>query len=292
MIVNANVCDAAVVERVQHELQPLLGLVIPQETRDAVAFQLVYQTTHGDLSLAAEAAEQLVTMDRRAGLPARLCRTLRHQSVPLRLLGRWDEAEEAMREALSISEAYGLKLDILASTHLLANFALDRDDLRAASAWIKRWTELPDAPVTVLSAQSFTVTATRVALGEGRIEDARALFRGIERSLIDDCRARPRNCGLAIALRLRLLEPGEPDPDLVAQLHEGHIRARAWALHDDETEILVRCLQRLNRIAEARTLLSQYINRFRRERWAIPRPLRQLSAALRVTQERIISVAH
>jgi hypothetical protein len=278
LILNDTFCSKPVADRVMAIAQPLFPLVANDDPRDALAVSMIYITTHGDLTRALRDSKNLVELDRRTGNPARLARTLRFASNPARILGRWADAEASLREALRISETYGLT-SALNALACLADCAADVDNLEAASAWIERAIQSAvwDPERTHVSVM---ITAARIELMQGRAHKARELVAPFLDRMLTDKRTRVRNCGLAVALRIRRLSGAGANPDLVEQLYEGHLIARSWALHDEEAETLVHCLNDLGRIDEARETLCAYVTRFRRERWPIPRSLRQVCAEL------------
>jgi DNA-binding SARP family transcriptional activator/tetratricopeptide (TPR) repeat protein len=108
--------------------------------------ELIFHTEDGDLKAAAIAGAEFVALARSGNSLANLAQALRYSAKPLRWLGRFDAAGEALLEALEIAERLGSAGLASLTMRLLAELSLEQGDLNTCETWVERGLALTPEP--------------------------------------------------------------------------------------------------------------------------------------------------
>lgn len=239
---------------------------------DALFAQVVYHSSAGDLDTAVSCAQELVhTSRQQSGLP-QLIRALKSLNIPLRRAGRTDEACAASEEVYTLAVKYNLPSTALGAAEQIAWTLLDVEDFDGARGWRSRmlqWEATADDRIFHYASRGLVA---RMAILEGDWSKASELDVANEQHLSEPA-GRQRIIALSYWAQIRAKQLPYAS---VEQRHlddfTGLYRAlRSMGNQDYAVASLCLLLHRLGKSGEATALLGEYINRYRRERYAPPR---------------------
>ena len=144
---------------------------------------LVYHTACGDLSIGISSARALVDEQRTNGNVGDFFRALVNAAVPLRVAGLFEEAEEMLIEALSVTQQHKIAVGTAEVLISLIHLAIERARIEDAH----RWYRMVCTDKTFSMERRFqiekTTLAVRLTLLGDQPEDAHGLLPGIGRKL-------------------------------------------------------------------------------------------------------------
>ncbi len=142
-IVAENLCEWDRLRDIRERVRTLAGddssLSIQAQT-----VELIFHTELGDLTVAKQAGEELVRLQRERGSLRGLAQALRFASYPLRVLGEYAEACRLVRESVELAEQHLLIGEAANSSDVLASISCEAGMLPAAATWhdrAVRWAE-------------------------------------------------------------------------------------------------------------------------------------------------------
>jgi tetratricopeptide (TPR) repeat protein len=235
-----------------------------------VKTDLIFHCEAGDLETAVAAGTELVELARSCNSAAKLAQALRFSAKPLRWLGRFDVAREALAEALEIADRLdsgglaSLTLELIARTYL------EQGDIDAADTWAERGlARIPEShPKHTTDIQSLRATNSLI---RGDVDTARRIAE--EANL----RVDPSNClnrynYYMLAINTQIASQTNPGP--LSPAASEFLRLFAGRQSFGEQDTFAYCADRLLRSAgqgrEAAQLLNDYWHEHRRERYPLP----------------------
>lgn len=240
--------------------------------------ELVYHSSRGDLTRAAQTIDRITASARTTANPFLVSKYFGNCVTALRLLGETDKARNLLAEAIELATsrrcyviAKYLMLQLVRIELVEGNYLEAR--LRFDSAC--SWTFPPDDKRATV--QNDYLLA-RLLLHENRIEEARDVIAPLI-TKCDDVSIVFRGPILATALRIALASKTQASniSALVAELEEMHMKDRAAGWNDFETHALFLGLVALGRREYAVALVKQYLRKFRRDRSRIPPELSEIA---------------
>jgi DNA-binding SARP family transcriptional activator len=205
------------IERIYLEVKPFLS--DPHvDNRARLQVQVIYHTMCGDLREGVRFARERITLERAAGTVLQLSNAMSDLAFAMRRGGPEDEIPAILEEAYDI--AIGRKLFVSARDYAdrLAAFLIDTGR-QGYERWLMRARESHGEAIEVHSLFSAKMYAVRVALLQGRVDEAEQIFN--EAIPWDWLKDRHSWRAAAVALQLRLHIAGKVDPpDLVSDIEE------------------------------------------------------------------------
>jgi hypothetical protein len=234
----------------------------------------------GDLTAAGSFAKERIAMERRSGSWLQLTNAISDLAYVLRRSGPPEEIHNVLAEAYEI--AIARKLFAAASDYAerLAECMIDTD--RAlAELWLNRATQSHLESDQMQTAFSVGVVRTRLALWDGRLDDADRLINAFRWDWLGD---RHKCRGAALALRVRTHIARRHSVDCVFsdvnELRSLYERIARLGGEDYEISSLCSGLIYIGDQAAARTHLHDYVSSKRRERTPFSQELSEICSAL------------
>lgn len=251
----------------------------PQRDAHFMTCSVTYHSSFGDLSIAVDAASELISRRRSEGNAAALARALRGSWIPRLRVGDFDGALDSTLEAFAIAERYRMAGDALAAASHLAAINLELDRLDQALSWALVSLDWARSTEERFSSGESILCYLRTLATSGDEPGAWArLPFGLDEILRMD-RLRARVSWLALwATLAKQVEPRDRLDVAAGELE------RLWALcataggQDFNAHALVGLLDALGEKEKAVSTLTAYLSVRRRETSAVPS---YLSAAMR-----------
>ncbi|MFN2398823.1 MAG: AAA family ATPase [Gemmatimonadaceae bacterium] len=264
LIIADNLCDPATAHTICEATNNLIGdSNLDEPTRQK--FLLVWQTSFGDLSLAAEAARNLVRAEREYGNPAALVRALVWASHGLRSAGHLTESMDFLHEAFGLATTHGLTTQAAVVAGNAANYCLESDELQTARSWYCHTGASRDRLSGTLTGSFLAVVGAELAMLEGRHEDAYSLLASSESALPSKLQHMTAQSNI---LSLKILLDVSTDKTIGdAQLNEllaHHLRGRSRLLQDLVTVAVFRACKVRGETSRGYALVLDYFLKYRR----------------------------
>ncbi len=231
---------------------------------------MVFNTNWGSFDEAIVAARALVAEQKASGNVGEVFRSLCNASVTFRAAGLFDDAQNSLVDALAMADEHQLHLAKPRAISILANLSLETGRLADARRWLSLLQETPIAVEDSLSQLEIRTIGARIALLEGRPDDARLL---VERDLLDFStdqvpHRRAYGAALRVAIELGLQQPASRQA--IQELRAAHQLTRSNVFQAFPTFALYAGLRSLGESAEAESILGNYLQIYRREPWPAP----------------------
>ena len=257
------------------------------DNRSRLQTQVIYHTMYGDLEKAVSFAQERVQYERSQGNMTFVVNAMSDLAYVLTTVGGLREIDAVLTEAYSLALEHKLFVQAREVAERFGCF-LEDQYLPDSRTWLSRATPVDPSAKAVPINFSYNADATRIALRENRVRDARKLIdEGFDWDWLAD-----RHCWLAAALGLRIrLQMAEQAP-VAAVKSDTH---RLLALYrtiaqlgrqDYEIDGLVRGLLYVGESSVARSCLEHYLNEARRDLAPVERELARIAAELGVDQNR------
>jgi DNA-binding SARP family transcriptional activator/tetratricopeptide (TPR) repeat protein len=228
---------------------------------------MVYHCVCGDLKIGVSSARLVVSDKRAKGNSAELFAALCNAGSVFRTAGLFVDAEAALREALDIAEQHKLSVSAATALNHLAHLFLElgqADRVRECFGMLtKQYAKREDAD----AGRRVRDLAVRLALIDGRYDDARQLTREPLKQVRNDPLIERRVYHLALIVAARLRSGGKLFEEAVTLLEEDHLRARVNARQAFATYTLCGALTKLGRRKRGDELLREYLAKYRHEPW-------------------------
>lgn len=240
--------------------------------------RMVFHTNWGCFDEATIAARELVAEQKASGNVGEVFRSLCNASVTFRAVGLFEDARNSLVDALAIADDHHLYLAKPRAISILANLSLELGSLAEARRWLSLLQETPIAVEDRLSQLELRTIGARIALLEGRADDAKLL---VERDLADFSidqvpHRRAYGAALRVAIELALRQP--VSREAIDELRAAHHLTRSNVFQAFPTFALYAGLRSIGQSTEADTILGNYLQIYRREPW--PAPIHLLSGLI------------
>lgn len=265
-----NACDAQLFSECFEAAQPLLHAPgVPSFA--AIQLEMMYHTSQGTLERAVESAREIVATAHSGRDFGTVAKHYRFASLPLRRAGYFAEAEQLLREALEIAERHNLITAQLNAIESIILLKLEQTATAEADVWYRHSLRVLDGhkevdPTTILSLNSL---GARIALAEGNHEIACQRFDPSQSRGTRETVARKR-AGM-LALEAVLSAPDSPQATTLALLLADTLqRTGKWGGQDFNFTALGNTLRQIGQGTEAKSILTAYLTRDRREHFPAP----------------------
>jgi DNA-binding SARP family transcriptional activator len=244
-----------------------------RETDDLPLYELemVFHSARGEVAKVVKSARQLSSAARRSNNALLVSRHFANCATALRLVGCPDEARALLTE--SVEFALRHRSHVLAkyqSLHLV-RLELSEGNYESARANLDRHSETAFPPDDRLTRAHFDYLHARVLFQEGRIVEAKEAIALLipDRAQISIALRGPI---LATAIRISVAQSDDQGELglLVSELETIHLKERAAGWNDFEAHSLYVGLRALGRNGYAKDLISEYVERYRRETAPLP----------------------
>lgn len=234
---------------------------------------VVYHTVCGDLDTALQAARALVAEERNSDNTGNLFRSLCNAAVPLRTAGLFDEAESALLEALSVAKEHKTDLALPLALHLLASMALERGRTDDATRWYESLKCRPGKRHDKYHIIEIRALGARLAL----LQDRPAVARRLAPSKMSVIRHEPlvfrRTYQAALYVAIEIADGRIPSNSSLRILEDAHLQSRRSTHQAFAAYTLYVGLKAAGHSRHGKRLLTEYLNRYRREPWPAPEHL-------------------
>ncbi len=238
--------------------------------------EMVYHTSCGELRLAIDATERLLTIQREKEDQGDLFRHLCNASVPYRTAGMFDHAYNCLREAAAIAEAHRMPRSLVRALPMLGHLFLEQGRIDEAQSIHREITSHSTHSDDVFVTLDIAAISARLALAEGNITRAQSYVAKQPHDIAWSGYG-PRNAyalALHVAVRLAAKEP--IPPTTLRLLETAHLRSRRSVAQAFNTYVLYFAMLRAGESQRAEVLLREYQTRFRRESWPAVTLLKQV----------------
>ena len=230
--------------------------------------EMVFHTVCGTLEVGVSSARLAVEEERERDNPSDLFTILCNAAASWRTAGLFDEAEKALREAFAIAKRQNIAVAQSTALLYLAHLFLEigeNDKARELHSILNQRTSKVENESAMWRLRGLSV---RIALIDGRYDDAGKLTRGRLRQVIADPMPERKVYHLALIVAVQLKTGGAQLEQAVGLLEEAHLKARVNGRQAFATYALYHGLVRLGTRARAEALLKEYLTKYRREPWA------------------------
>jgi DNA-binding SARP family transcriptional activator/tetratricopeptide (TPR) repeat protein len=231
---------------------------------------MIFETVCGDLSTVLPLAKQLVAARRKCESVADLMRSLMNAATATRITGHLEEARSWLNEAISIADAHRLPLSTEVPVQLLASMALDDNDVDQAKKLYEKLLALPRPSYESENDLVRNYIGLRIALAELDLPTARRLAPSDVHKVAADVVPFSRTYGLALIAAVHLANGEIPSDTVTLALENSHLISRRQGRQAFATFVLVSTLRRRGEHERASELLSEYLEKYRREAFAPP----------------------
>jgi DNA-binding SARP family transcriptional activator len=275
--------DMEKTERIYREIEPILSQP-SVDTSARLQIQVIYHTMCGDLSHGLAFARQRLAFERAQGLTLPLLNAMTDLAFVLRRTGPLEEQLSILREAYEISIEHNHYFMARDCAQKIASLMLENDELAGSREWVERAIEKETVANEIHGSFSFNAASARTALCEGRFKDVRKVLEsGFDWDWLRD---RPMwlAVGLALRIRLALLEKANSE-DVVSDIESlGAIYESIARLgcQDYEVGALVLGLNYVGKGTQAKRYLKHFLS-VRRDVTPVSAEIAQLVEKLSVT---------
>jgi DNA-binding SARP family transcriptional activator/tetratricopeptide (TPR) repeat protein len=295
MICACNLQDPGRLTRI-HDLLLSLATTIPFQETDRLIVELIYHTELGNLEEGAAAGRDLVALARRTGSPSFLAQSLRRHARALRLLGNFGDALAALNEAMQLAQWMGSRSYVLRARSHIALALIEQGDLRAARDLLSRGMTREDRRCFPYRVIEMAQLRAMLALIEGNELEAKRVCdsRLFSNWRIRSSRSSGRIMYYSLAVSALFWIPREVTSHWRKQtlrLEREFLRLQDSGEQDFIALALCKSLLAQGQNSHARAILTDYVEKHRRERYPVPKYLRDLLKHEHVPQVSISSGA-
>lgn len=261
LVIAANTCDR---DLAKHCFESLNLNAIRQKRRDQIL--MLYHTIFGDLLHAGVVARRILDHAKQEEPTGALASEIARTGLPLRFLGEYQEASDALNWSIEIANAVDAPKLTTYAYWQLSRIAGDRGHQTECVEWTEEAIKsLGGAPVT---ADLTYLVAHRcvIAITEGQCDEAKHLLKEHRRTLPRVPTAKAAAYVVALELGIMLLESTDEVPsDLLDAAISKHDVACEYGTSDFLTAMIANALTRANKSGQAREFIETYVNGRRRE---------------------------
>jgi DNA-binding SARP family transcriptional activator/tetratricopeptide (TPR) repeat protein len=250
---------------------------------DTVAGMIPYMTYHIQFGSLEEAGRTAVALQ--AAIATDASSTLRFRAecntgVVLFTLGEVERAATGFQRAYQTASEIGLQSGQIISAIRLAFLYWCADDHVRFETWYRRTAQdIERSTVPSQIAGHFSNGILR-ALDAGRASDAKQLLAEAHRRAPNIAEGRRRHLGMAYELRIELATGARPSNDQIDALLRAYCVSKGFLAEDVIVDTLVGALRSRARDVEAEALRTEFLRKWRRDRYPIPPRLTNLREAI------------
>ncbi|MEO8620710.1 MAG: hypothetical protein ABI625_06580 [bacterium] len=243
--------------------------------------ELVFHTAFGDLAVARQLAQQLVTTFPEPSIAQESIHARNFAAFALSRLRAFDQAVMLCVANYDFLFSHGILNEALYSAALRAEIALTDGDLSTASSWLAKAEEAArgSTPHQLSPYSGLKSNIGVLAMMQGRYSDAERLILSPDRDIFALSTARNRALSSAISLRLRQLSMSDIPQDSVIDLEALYRKGRNLGGQDFIVETLWCARILAGDTGSASALLAEYLTFHRREQSVADWSLRHTTAA-------------
>jgi len=240
--------------------------------------EMIYHSICGDIRTAEHATDRLLQATREERDALTLSRALGNIGVAYRLAGRQNDAEAIFLEVLDHSLEHGFVSRTTFATLSLVRLYLAAGDVQQARNAMNKLEAFSAVDQDLNCAADRLYLLARVALEEGRIEEASQRYAAVaaQSSPTQSVNRRAADLALGVRIGIRAKVPRETLRSMVAELETAHLRNRSSGWQDFEAHALALGLRHCEQSEKGLRLLVEYVTRYRREKWPLPQTLTAL----------------
>ena len=240
--------------------------------------EMIYHSTCGDVRKAERAADQLLVAVGDEPDPRMRARALLNAGTAYRIVGRVDDAEAVLLELMDYSVAHGYLNRASFASLALARVYLAAGDLPRTRATLQKLETLTGDEQDHLLTRDRLYMFARLALDEGNVEEAAERYAVLAAQTSKNESVNWQAAALAVAIRIGIARHASTEMlgRTVAGLEAAHLQNRGWGSQDFEAHALALGLRYCGELEKGRLLFADYVRTYRREKWALPKYLRDL----------------
>jgi tetratricopeptide (TPR) repeat protein len=230
--------------------------------------RMVYHTVCGSIPLAVEAAKEVVKIDRERDDYGTLSRRLVNAATVFRAAGFADEAYASLAEAEELAVSHRVP-SASSTVHVKrASHALEDGDIATAQQCYEKLVKINSRYRTPTLEREVAQVGTRLALLSGDATEASRLFGKTIQQIKKDERPQRRVYEVALLVAIQLVT-GQLSSTAVKELENLHILSRKTLTQGFAAVVLYNALHAVGRTERGNFLLSEYTDRYRRERFPL-----------------------
>jgi tetratricopeptide (TPR) repeat protein len=240
--------------------------------------EVIYHSTCGDVRRAERAADQLLAVVGDEPDPRMRARALLNVGTAYRLAGRMNDAETVLLELVGYSVVHGYLNRASFAFLALARVYLAAGDHPRARAALQKLEALTGGEQDHLLIGDRLYMFARLALDEGNVEEAAEKYAELSAQSGINESVNWQAAALALGIRIGIAQHASTEMlgRLVAALEVVHLQNRGWGSQDFEAHALALGLRYCGEPEKGRLLFADYASIYRREKWALPKYLRDL----------------
>lgn len=250
--------------------------------------EMIFHTNWGSFEDAIEYASSLVALHKNGSDATALFRSLCNAAVTFRAAGRFDDAKSHLLEALTVADNHHLRLSKSRAIPMLAHLSLEQGNKSEAKAWLQALESIELSAHDHLGRAELLSIRARIALLDGRIDEAAQLIEGDLDQMRLDHNPQRRVYAAALRVVVELATKKKPSLFAVTELEEAHLRSRGNVFQAFAAYALYAGLSSLDQADKAQTLLDEYVQLYRRE--PVPPPRHLLESIQRIADRSTISL--
>jgi len=238
---------------------------------NSALIELIYNCDVGDLDLAVEAGARFVELTRESGNLADLAKGLRYSAKPLRWVGEFDAARDALVESFEIAQRLESTSMAVMSAELIAKTYLEQGDLEACKSWLARGSALSDITCEPHRSLALSYVSAVVELLDGNIIEASSVAERADTSIahgrsID----RFAYCVMGLRTLVDACCGGSRTTDRISAFYPLFVARQGFGDQDFHAYSAKVALAAIGKHSDAKTLVTSYRERHRRERYHLP----------------------
>ncbi len=231
---------------------------------------MIYHTNWGSLTEATTAAHQLVALQTNGRDVGALFRSLCNASVSFRAAGLIQEATAHLEAALDLADRHNLHLSKSRAIPMLANMFLEQGNTFEAKKWLSVLQSGPIAESDNLGRAEISAIGARIALLEGRSDEARHIVDVELKHMRADQVPHRRTYAAALRVAAELATDHRCSRVALSNLESNYLLSRGNVFQAFSTFALHEGLLSVGDRTKAETILNEYVTHHRRECGPLP----------------------
>ncbi|MEJ7759452.1 MAG: AAA family ATPase [Gemmatimonadaceae bacterium] len=227
---------------------------------------MVFHSICGDLDIAVQSADSLISNERSKSERNYLFRVLCNGAVVYRTAGLFQKAKESLMEAVVLAEAHVLPRSLFRVLSMLAHSALERGQIGEARAWYSKLLAQVRPQDDVYVALDMGSIGARLALIDRDAAAAAKHYSLSFQHINSDQLGQGRTYGLAVHVAIILARGKRLTQKTVEALENAHVKSRRSPCEAYPAYVTYRALQAVGRVDRAEELIHEYETLYRRER--------------------------
>jgi DNA-binding SARP family transcriptional activator/tetratricopeptide (TPR) repeat protein len=243
----------------------------------ALQARMMYHTSWGSLDRAVESAIDLVACERAGRDIGAFASALCNAAITFRVAGRFEDASNYLHEALSLADRHKVQLSKTIPLKMLGHLMIEQGRFDDARVWLHALKANETDPAVTMTRLDIGTIDARIALAEGRYEDANSIITKDLASMRDDLFPNRRVYWCALRVASELANSGIARAESLMQLEREHIATRRLVFQAFPSFTLYGGLVSIGQQRKASRLLDRYLTTSRREPWPAPAHILELT---------------